>query len=86
MKVNKYVLNLTIHSSNSKLIHSLFLSLKPEEASQADEKRGKVIISQSGENALELTIESTTDSGFRALINSYLYLLKVSLDSTAISE
>lgn len=83
-----YRLDLKLFSEDSKVIESLFLSLKPEESSQADEKRGKVSVSKDlKEGLLILSIESSSEGGFRALVNSYFYLLKASLDSLkAVSE
>ncbi|MFP3268843.1 MAG: KEOPS complex subunit Pcc1 [Desulfurococcales archaeon] len=89
MKANKYKMTLRIYSESPKLIESLCASLRPEESSQADEKRGKVSIDcDFKKEFIELIIESNSDGGFRALLNSYLYLLKVFFDSigkTAVS-
>jgi len=82
LKALKFELKLKILSGDSKKIESLYLSLKPEESSQTDEKRGKVHITKDAEGkVLEIAIESESDGGFRALLNSYVYLVKASEDS-----
>ncbi|MGC9114747.1 MAG: KEOPS complex subunit Pcc1 [Fervidicoccaceae archaeon] len=82
LRILKYKLDLKIYSDDDKLIESLLLSLKPEESSQTDEKRGKINVSRGfSESFLSLSIESEDEGGFKALVNSYLYLIKASTDS-----
>ncbi|AFH43330.1 CTAG/PCC1 family protein [Fervidicoccus fontis] len=81
-EIEKISFSLEIHHENEKLLKAYFESLKPEADSLVNQKKGKVFVEYNAEEKkLILKMETETISDFKALMNSYLYLIKAINDS-----